>query len=252
MIEPTWVSECGRATLYCGDCFEVLPHIRGVDCAAFDPPYAIIGGGASAAGKGIEDAFDSQFYEIWLRELWRLLYASINSTGGAWWTSDWRGASAAERVIAKIGQYGCKARLAGVGVWDRGGLGMGFALRKSFEMFLFVAMPEWKRNKTDEPDVWRYSWTPANRKFGHQAEKPVPLFVRAIELVGGQTVLDPFMGSGTTGVAAIKTGRSFIGVELDPHYFETAKRRIQEALNAAPLFEAAKKDDATLFERESA
>jgi DNA modification methylase len=48
-------------------------------------------------------------------------------------------------------------------------------------------------------------------------------------------VLDPFMGSGTTGVACVKTGRRFIGVEKEPKYFEIAKRRIEEALNATPL-----------------
>ena len=45
----------------------------------------------------------------------------------------------------------------------------------------------------------------------------------------GATVLDPFMGSGSTGVAAVNTGRSFIGLELDPGYFETAKQRVEDA-----------------------
>ena len=51
------------------------------------------------------------------------------------------------------------------------------------------------------------------------------------------TILDPFMGSGTTGVAAVRLGRRFIGIELDPRYFDIAVRRIQAELNRFPLFE---------------
>jgi DNA modification methylase len=52
----------------------------------------------------------------------------------------------------------------------------------------------------------------------------------------GATVLDPFMGSGTTGVACVQTGRNFIGIEIDPAYFEIAKKRISAAQHATPLF----------------
>lgn len=69
----------------------------------------------------------------------------------------------------------------------------------------------------------------STRKKHHQTEKPVELLenLLAICKIGG-VVLDPFMGSGSTGVAAVNTGRSFIGIELDTGYFETAKRSIQE------------------------
>ena len=64
----------------------------------------------------------------------------------------------------------------------------------------------------------------------HQTEKPVELLEKLLAICeSGGTVLDPFMGSGSTGVACVNTGCSFIGMELDPGYFETAKRRIDEA-----------------------
>ena len=64
----------------------------------------------------------------------------------------------------------------------------------------------------------------------HQTEKPVELLKKLLAISpDDSTVLDPFMGSGSTGVACVNTGRSFIGMELDPGYFETAKRRIEEA-----------------------
>lgn len=218
-------------TLYHGDCLEIMRTLpdKSVDAVITDPPYAIMGGGASIAGKGIEEAFDTQFYEAWFREIATEVYRVLKNDGAMWWTSDWRGAVAAEKALCRIGKYGLKMRLAGIGVWDRGGLGMGYVLRKTYECFCVAVMPEWKRTKTNEPDVWRIQWTPGDRKNAHSAEKPVPLFVRAIELVGGDTILDPFMGSGTTGVACIQTGRNFIGIEIDEGYYNIAKNRIEQA-----------------------
>lgn len=68
----------------------------------------------------------------------------------------------------------------------------------------------------------------------HPTQKPTELLQILIEQFteSGQTIIDPFMGSGSTGVACVNTGRSFIGMELDPGYFETACRRIAEAEEA--------------------
>jgi hypothetical protein len=72
----------------------------------------------------------------------------------------------------------------------------------------------------------------------HPTQKPVALLEYLIETYtrAGQTVLDNTMGSGSTGVAAVNTGRCFIGIERDPQYFAIAERRIHDALNAGPLF----------------
>jgi len=69
------------------------------------------------------------------------------------------------------------------------------------------------------------------RKMGHHAQYPEELPYRCMRLHSfmGDTILDPFMGSGTTGVSCVKTGRNFIGVEIDPGYFEIAKKRIEQA-----------------------
>lgn len=64
----------------------------------------------------------------------------------------------------------------------------------------------------------------------HQTEKPVPLLEQLLQLVPeGGTVLDPFMGSGSTGVACMNLGLDFYGIELDPGYFQTSRERIEEA-----------------------
>lgn len=86
----------------------------------------------------------------------------------------------------------------------------------------------------------RYSIAATNaERVGHPTQKPVALMKWCMEKVGvpvGATVLDPFMGSGSTGVACAKTGRSFIGIELDADYFAMAQRRIAEAQMQPALF----------------
>ena len=77
--------------------------------------------------------------------------------------------------------------------------------------------------------------TESKDKRVHPTQKPTELLQMILNDYGrdGITVLDPFMGSGSTGVACINTGRNFIGIELDEHYYEVAERRIAEAAAAA-------------------
>lgn len=79
------------------------------------------------------------------------------------------------------------------------------------------------------PDIWECKWQ-AVKPHGHPAEKPVDLIKKIIgvcELESGTLVLDPFMGSGTTGVAAVECGLDFIGIEYDDHWFSVAEARIR-------------------------
>jgi DNA modification methylase len=77
-----------------------------------------------------------------------------------------------------------------------------------------------------------------DRVRDHPNEKPLRLMQQIVWTHSdpGDLILDPFMGSGTTGVAAVQLGRNFIGVELDPGYFDIACRRIEEAQKQADLF----------------
>lgn len=76
----------------------------------------------------------------------------------------------------------------------------------------------------------------------HPSEKPVALMCKVIEWTAGE-VFDPFMGSGSTGVACVKLGRPFIGIEIDPKHFETACRRIEDAVSRPDLFIEQQKQD---------
>ena len=78
-------------------------------------------------------------------------------------------------------------------------------------------------------------------EFKHPSPKEVTHYRRLVSMFStdGQTILDPFMGSGTTGVAAVQLGRRFVGVECDPAYYAIAERRIRQAEQDATLFEQA-------------
>lgn len=77
-------------------------------------------------------------------------------------------------------------------------------------------------------------------EYGHPTQKPLALMEWTIKQVEhrdvAQTILDPFMGSGTTGVACMNLGRHFIGIEREPKYFDIACRRIEDALRQERLF----------------
>jgi site-specific DNA-methyltransferase (adenine-specific)/modification methylase len=76
----------------------------------------------------------------------------------------------------------------------------------------------------------------ANGDKLHPTQKPIELMKWCVRMTHSRTILDPFMGSGTTGVAAVKLGRRFIGIEIEPKYFDIACRRIGETLKQPDLF----------------
>lgn len=105
------------------------------------------------------------------------------------------------------------------------------------EWVLLYAKPEWSlRDKSASAlgDVWTIPQTP---DANHPASFPLALPMRALEASPAGDVIDPFMGSGTTGVAALRTGRGFIGIERDERYFDLACEKLAAvAGNAGPLF----------------
>ena len=90
-------------------------------------------------------------------------------------------------------------------------------------------------NNVIDVDSFRYGQP---GKVDHPTQKPLATItpLLTVSTLRGETILDPFMGSGTTGVAAVKLGRKFIGIEIEPKYFDIAVRRIQAALDAPDMF----------------
>lgn len=144
---------------------------------------------------------------------------------------DWRNLPAMTDAIQMAGWV-----WRGVIVWDKGiSRNQPGRFRNDCEFVVWCSngdLPiDWKAAKGTKalPGVYHVPIVAPKQRF-HQTEKPVELLESLLAICPpGGIVLDAFMGSGSTGVAAVKTGRSFIGVELSDQYFDTATKRIQEA-----------------------
>lgn len=208
----------GDATLYLGDCREILPTLGKVDAVVTDPPYGInhvTSHGASWAGTRIAGDNDTT-----LRD--EILGGFENvASFGTWKTPPIRGAK------------GCL-------VFDKGpAFGMGdlsFPWKGSWEL-IYIRGKIW-RGRRDEGVLRghvQWSWETRAASMHHEArchphQKPVSLLCELInKLPTSCVVLDPFMGSGTTGIACTKLGRAFVGIEIEAKHFENARRRISEA-----------------------
>src|SRR5262249_7436505 len=73
-------------------------------------------------------------------------------------------------------------------------------------------------------------------RCGHPTQKPLRVMKWCVNFISGKTIFDPFMGSGTTGVAAVQSGKNFTGIEIEPKYFDIACRRIAEAKRQDDMF----------------
>ncbi len=208
------------ATLYLGDCRDVLPKIV-ADYIITDPPYGI---SYDASHSKYQNGKDRGAAE-WDKEPYDptpILEMNLPSI-------IWGGNCFASKLPDKPGWL-CWVKI------NRNGTKI-----RQAEMELAWA------NCVTRPQSYRYSWIGAgmegetNRVNGgtcHPTQKPVPLMAWCMETIGvpeGATVLDPYMGSGTTGIACLRTGRNFIGVEKDPKHFATAAARLEREANQGEL-----------------
>ena len=235
------MTECvqiGDATLYWGDCLEILPTLGKVDAVVTDPPYGI---NTKSDGMGKlnpwADLCNSAFwYAEWIRRCRGLLAAKDPRGHGSLWTFlNWRSLVTFQKAACDIG-WPIESLL----VWDKKWIGPGGnkGLRPSYELVALFCNGDWGIEDRGEPDVQRWKWS-SLKPNGHPAEKPL----EGLEwIVGhaakeGDAVLDPFMGSGTTGVACANLGRKFIGIEIERKYFDIACERIAAAYAQGRLFE---------------
>ena len=199
-----------HCTLYLGDCLDVLPTLGKVDAVVTDPPYGIAHSsnrGASWADSVIEGDQDTSVRDAVVTWCGSLAFAMFGK-----WT---------------VKPPKCRACL----VWDKGHAGSGdlsMPWKPNWEQ-IYIGGKGWygHRGSGVLTGPQMITWESAGRVHPH--EKPVWLLEEIITKAPRGTILDPFMGSGTTGVACINTGRRFIGIEKEPKYFEIALRRIREA-----------------------
>lgn len=114
-------------------------------------------------------------------------------------------------------------------VWDKDWFGMGNNYRPNYELIILCCKRAFKTKSNNKSNILKYRRV-APRKLVHSCEKPIELIEDLISELSneGDIVLDPFMGSGTTALAALKLNRHYIGYEIDPHYFEIAENRISD------------------------
>ena len=228
------IETIGNATLYLGDCREILPTLPKVDAVVTDPPYGIglqtknagrlkrpytKWGDVSRMAKTAEHGFDAvigdaaPFDPAVLLNFDNLVIWGANNfadklpASHCWFSWDKKCGKAADSDIGD-----CEL------AWTRG---LRFKTVRAF----------------------RHMWAGFQRDSEggdirlHPTQKPIALLRWCLEFYpDARTILDPFMGSGTTGVACVKLGRKFIGIELEPKYFDIACKRIEEAYKQPDLF----------------
>ena len=209
----------GDATLYFGDCMDILPTLGVVDAVITDPPYGMSFQSNYRLVKHIKIANDESANLACAVISW----AIENATHSTYAFGRWDNLLDYPKPKSLI-------------TWVKNNWSMGDLLHehaRQTEVAFFYPGPKHDFPRSRPTDVVQHPRT--SNEF-HPTEKPVGL----MELVIGWTrgvVLDPFMGSGTTGVAAIQMGRQFIGIEREPKYFEIACRRIERAQAQGQLFE---------------
>ena len=216
----------GNATLYLGDCMDILPTLGKVDAVITDPPYGI---GADKGKKGAISFKGGKPYDMAYtpENKWddsrpcRETILAVVSAGRQ--TILWGGNYFADYLSAQ-GRWLWWDKCQTMPSYGDGELAWTNLPQTTPKKFT------WANNKILADRVERY----------HPTQKPLELIAWCIGFVkDAQTILDPFMGSGTTGVAAMQLGRKFIGIEIEPKYFEIACQRIQQAVNQPQLFEHA-------------
>lgn len=221
----TRVEQIGRATLYLGDCRDVLPKLGKVDACITDPPYGMkwnidstrFTGGQYKRGVGRED--------------WGAILQDDQPFDPAPWLDFPR------VVLFGANHFAARLPLGTTLIW----------LKKAdhlFGTFLSDAEVAWMKGGHGVY-CFRKQFPPPSRMaehdgtVAHPTQKPISLMAWCIEhakVPASATILDPFMGSGTTGVAAVQMGRDFIGIEREPAYFDIACKRIEDAQRQGDMF----------------
>lgn len=209
------VETIGNATLYLGDCLEILPTLPKVDAVITDPPYGIGRDGMreSTSTHGGRKAYEFMGWDQ--KRPSQEMFTLILKAG--------------ERHVIWGGNYFADLLPASMKwlVWDKGQR---------------ISQSDGELAYTSDSGALRIFTL--NRvelmKDGaeHPTQKPVRLMKWCIDQAGNpKSILDPFMGSGSTGVAAMQMGKEFIGIEIEPKYFDIACERIENAQRQLPMFD---------------
>ncbi len=224
----------GECRLILGDCLEVLPQLPKLSAVITDPPYGINtksdgSGKLSPWGDLVNSA---HWYSAWMREA----RGRMAQDGALWTCLNWRSMVTFQKASCDLGWP-----IDSLMVWDKKWIGPGGTrgLRPSYELVALFGMPEFAIKDRGLSDVQPFP-VGSYKATGHPAEKPIALLNFLVKHTPGDLICDPFMGSGTTAVACAAVGRRFIGIEMDPKWFDLTCERIENAYRQAPMFPTAK------------
>lgn len=151
-----------------------------------------------------------------------------------WVFMNWRSLPTLQKAA-----FDCGSQIESLLVWDKDWIGPGGprGLRPSYELVALMVEGDYCLVDRGIPDIKTCPWS-SQKPNGHPAEKPEELMEWLVKISNPDTVLDPFMGSGTTLVACQRLGRKGIGIEIDEHYYEIALKRVQKEVDQGQLFTA--------------
>lgn len=257
-MNPTWQSEDGRVQLYQADCRDILPLLPGgtANITITSPPYNMrtrirngvytereIGQHFSRKYTNFHDAYPiAEYYDIHkaiILELLRITSMSfiniqiVTGSKEAWFA-----------LIGDFRQY-----LKDIAIWDKGSGQPAMhdnVMNRGSELVLILesamtagrAFQKAYFPRGEMPDIWRLGRGGSGEVDGNRAVFSIKLVNQILQgwTLPGDTVLDPFMGSGTTGIAALRAGRKFIGIELTESGFDLAKKNLVQELEQQSIF----------------
>lgn len=255
------VEVIGNATLYLGDCLSILPELSDIDAVITDPPYS--SGGAfrgdraqSTTAKYVQsdsgnqslpdfsgDNRDQRSFHFW-SALWgsAALHACKPSAIACFFT-DWRQLPVSTDYLQAAG-FVWRGIVPWVKTTYRPQMGR-FGAQCEYVVWGSAGPLPTERGVGCLAGFFNCA-SPSSRE--HVTQKPIELMDEIVEIAPpGGLILDPFMGSGTTGVSALKLGRRFIGIEVNEEYFDIACRRLEAENSQAQLFAPPEPEQADAF-----
>ncbi len=222
---PTWADEEFGIALYHGDCLDILPTLPKVDCVVTDPPYNV-----KKDYGTYKDNLPLEEYAAWCA---RVVGLCKDLAENQFWV-------APRYKMALWTSLLPEAHLIVIQRLAYGKIRQGWA--DQFATALTIGDPRYdvitERMPVGAPpkDLWTEirlkgeGFLCPDNTYGHPGYTPIGIMARAVSLLSHTSVLDPFLGSGTTGVACVNLGRAFIGIELDKGYFDICVERISKAI----------------------
>ncbi len=241
------VEQIGDCTLMLADCLDVMKDMadNSVDCVVTDPPYVDLSGGMVVGSEGVAKARRDS---VTVGDPWKANLAWVGEATRVCETALFVFCSYHSVHLVRQCVEGHKS--AYLLTWYKRNAAPAVANVPKPDVefiwaFGFKAGHNWRTFKSSMIDIPFITagcvstgerLTKADGSVAHPTQKPLALMEAIVASCSG-TVLDPFMGSGTTGVACANLGRKFIGIEIDEDYFDIACRRIEEAYQQPRLFE---------------